>query len=186
VWNFRVTLDDRAIGWHRFTLRGSGEERELVSDAVFEVKVLGLTVYRYAHKAIEDWRGGCIDSLSSRTDDDGQQFAVEAATESARLVVASARGRQTLEGCVMSFAYWNPAMLRQTRLLNAQSGQVETVSIALAGEENLTVGGAVVAARHYRISGPKNPVELWYSNTGEWLGLESVVAGGRRLRYRLE
>jgi hypothetical protein len=28
-------------------------------------------------------------------------------------------------------------------------------------------------------------VDLWYSAQGEWLALESVVAGGRRLRYEL-
>lgn len=186
AWNFKVTLDEKVIGSHRFALRGEGEERRLVSDAGFAVKVLGITAYRYAHQATEDWRGDCIARLSSRTDDDGTQLAVDAAPDGARLVVHTAQGRENLDGCVMSFAYWNPAMLRQSRLLNAQTGQYEAVTIVMVGEEKLSIAGALVAAKRYRITGPKNPVELWYSENGDWLGLESRVAGGRRLRYRLE
>ena len=54
------------------------------------------------------------------------------------------------------------------------------------GDDTMQVRGAAVAAKRYRISGPKNPIDLWYSPGGEWLALESTLEGGRRLRYRLE
>jgi hypothetical protein len=76
-------------------------------------------------------------------------------------------------------------MLRQARLLNAQTGEFETVKISALGDDNIIVRGATVAAKHYRVTGPKNPIDLWYSQSDEWLALESTVAGGRRLRYRL-
>ena len=54
TWDFRVTLDDREIGRHRFTLaaRESGE-RELRSEARFDVRVLFVDAYRYRHEAAE-------------------------------------------------------------------------------------------------------------------------------------
>jgi hypothetical protein len=173
VWDFRVYLDNAAIGTHRFTLRQQGEERELASEARFEVKLMFFTAYRYAHRANERWRGDCLTALNSRTDDNGTPFAV-------------AKEREALPGCIMSFAYWNPQILRQSRLLNAQTGEHEAVSISALGEESIAVRGAQVPARRYRISGPKNPIELWYSATGEWLALASTLEGGRRLQYRLE
>jgi hypothetical protein len=94
--------------------------------------------------------------------------------------------RSSLDGCVMSYAYWNPLILRQSRLLNSQTGEIEPVSIAALGDNSIQVGGATVAAKHYRISAPKGPIDLWYSPAGEWLALESTLEGGRRLRYRLE
>jgi hypothetical protein len=53
------------------------------------------------------------------------------------------------------------------------------------GEETISVRGTPLPAKRYRITGPKNPIDLWYSATDEWLALESTVAGGRRLRYTL-
>jgi hypothetical protein len=185
-WDFRVYLDDAPIGFHRFSLNQEGTERELKSEARFSVKVAFFTAYRYSHDAMEQWRGNCLVGLSSRTDDDGTRAAVEAKPEGSGLAVSTAKGKSMLDGCVMTFAYWNPELLRQERLLNAQTGEYVPVKVADLGEETITVRGAPVTARRYRINGPKNPIDLWYSSTREWLALESTVDGGRRLRYRLE
>lgn len=158
TWDFTVYLDDRPVGYHRFTLRQAGEERELTSTARFEVSFLGLPVYRYAHDATEQWKGDCLTRLSSRTNDNGERFEVDSRPE----------------GCEMSFAYWNPAILKRSQLLNAQTGRLEDIDVAALGEGR------------YRISGTKHPIELRYRPGGEWIGLESLLANGRRLRYRLQ
>jgi hypothetical protein len=185
VWDFKVFLDDSPIGSHRFTLAEDGPKREMRIEARFEVKILFVTAYRYTHTAIERWRGSCLESLTARTDDDGTQLTVEARSEGQALAVVTGKGRETLAGCVSTFAYWSPRILRESRLLNAQTGEYEAVSVTDLGEASLTVRGNPTPARRYRITGPKNPIELWYSAGGEWLALESTVAGGRRLRYAL-
>lgn len=184
-WNFRVYLDDAPIGHHRFTLRETASMRELTSEARFTVKILGIQAYRYAHNATERWRGGCLAGLSARTDDNGEPSDVNASRAGERLTVSGNRTPEPLSGCVMTFAYWNPAILRESRLLNAQTGEYEAVRVALVGEETITVKGAPVPATRYRITGSKHPIDLWYSMQNEWLQLESTLTGGRRLRYRL-
>lgn len=158
AWVFQVFLDDAAIGTHRFVLSERGVERELVSEARFDVKFLFFDAYRYRHDATERWRGDCLASIEASTDDDRQKLAVS---------------RKSLAGCVMSFAYWNPAILKRSELLNAQTGQLEKVVVTDLG------------AGHYRITGSKHPIDLWYAPNGQWIALESDL-GGRRLRYRLQ
>lgn len=185
VWNFRVELDGSPIGHHRFTLRDDGAERELVTQARFSVKVLGITAYRYAHDAVERWRGDCLERLTAHTDDDGKRLDVTARKSGARVTVSGPGpgGQRELDACVMTFAYWNPAILAQKRLLNTQTGDYEAVSVREIGRESITVRGTAVDAARYRITGPKHPIDLWYSAQNEWLALESAVDGGRRLRY---
>jgi hypothetical protein len=185
-WEFQVFLDDAAIGHHHFVVNDKGAERELTIDARFEVKVLFINAYRYVHDARERWRGNCLASLNARTDDNGNLSAVQADQQGERVHVVSPRGREALDGCVMSFAYWNPEILRQTRLLNLQTGQYEAVAIAAMGEEKITVRGASLQAKRYRITGPKNPIDLWYGTDNNWLALQSTLEGGRRLRYALK
>ncbi len=193
AWNFRVFLNDSPIGQHRFTLRRDGEDAELRSEARFEVKLLFISAYRYAHTAVERWRGNCLTGMTARTDDDGKKLSVDAAATFAAsaqqgngLAVSTGSGRQPLDGCVMSFAYWNPALLKQERLLNAQTGEHEAVKISDSGDERIVVRGVPVTARRYRIAGSKNPIDIWYSASREWLALESTLEGGRRLRYQIE
>jgi hypothetical protein len=85
----------------------------------------------------------------------------------------------------MSFAYWNPAMLKQTQLLNSQTGRYEKVRIEALGSESLPAQGRSITADHYRIVGTEQPIDLWYTPAGDWVGLASMVSGGkRRLSYR--
>lgn len=185
VWQFQVLLDERQIGEHRFTLRERGDERVLHSDARFDVKLLGLTLYRYRHEATERWRGDCLDAVQARTDDNGTATTVEARRDGERLRVDAPAGERVLDGCVMSFAYWHPAMRRQTQLLNVQTGELEPVRVRRAGEAPWAAATGPVTAERWVIEGLPRPLSLWVSTQGEWLGLESVVAGGKRLRYRL-
>jgi hypothetical protein len=172
-WEFRATLDDKPLGYHRFVLRElSGErhgEREMVSSARFEVRFLGFVVYRYAHDAIERWKGDCLTSLKALTDDNGERSTVELAPRA----------------CAMTFAYWNPKILERAELWNAQTGKPEKVQVEALGADGIPVRGETLIARRYRLSGARHPIELWYSAQGEWLALESRLDQGR-LRYRLE
>lgn len=173
-WNFRALLDGKPIGQHRFSVSGEGGERKVVSEANFTVKFLGITAYRYQHKATEQWRDNCLTALDSNTDDDGKSERVRTDVNDAQL-----------KGCVMSFAYWNPAIQTQGRLLNAQTGKLETVQVKRVGAGSVQVRGKPVDATEFRITGPANPIVVWYSAQGEWVGLDSTVAGGRKLTYRL-
>ena len=187
---FGVFLDGKPIGEHRFTIVGPPEAREVQSDARFAVKLLGITVYRYRHQASERWRGDCLSSLAASTDDDGDASRVRAepAGDNLAVVTESASGSMTraLPGCTMSFAYWNPAIQTQTRLLNAQNGKAETVRIGRAGSGPVDVRGRSVSATRWRIEGTPQPIDVWYSAQGEWVGLDSILEGGRQLVYRLK
>ena len=170
AWNFRVFLDEREIGHHHFTLRTDGGARELRSEARFQVRVLGLTVYRYAHDAIERWRGECLQALDSTTDDNGDREKVDWRGEPA--------------GCALSFAYWNPKILQGGSLLNAQTGRFEPVTVTFQGEETIEVRGRPTPSRRYRLAGANLAIDVWYVGA-QWVALESAAKGGRRLRYQL-
>lgn len=189
VWDFEVRLDGKPIGNHRFTLKQQGEEQVLSTRAAFEVRFLGLVVYRYQHEATERWRGDCLSRMDASTQDDGKPSRVQARSEAEglRVEVQGKPPAPALSGCVMSFAYWNPALrtLAPTRLLNSQNGRLETVQLARLPDAAVEVRGKEQAAQRWRLSGVDAPIELSYSPTGDWLALDSQVRGGRMLQYRL-
>jgi hypothetical protein len=170
AWNYRVLLDESEIGRHRFTLHENGADREMRIEARFAVKFLAITFYRYEHVATERWRDGCLRALDSRTDDDGERQAVN--------------WRETGGACEMSFAYWNPRILKAERLLNAQTGEMVPVSVQRLGEESITVRGAPARAQRYRLIAPPLQIDIWLDGA-DWVALESLAKGGRRLRYEL-
>ena len=184
TWNFRVLLDGREIGKHQFTVQRTGDEREVRSEAQYDVRVVFVSVYRYLHEAVERWNGNCLQSLASRTETNGERKAVNATVGGDRLRVERPDGRDEHEGCVMSFAYWNPQILKAQRLLNSQTGEFLAVKITAQGEETIEVRGKPLTAQRHRISRPGLQIDLWYAGE-QWIALEAPAQGGRRLRYEL-
>lgn len=184
AWNFRVLLDGREIGRHRFSLRGTSEEQELRSEARFDVRVLYVSVYRHLHETVERWNRNCLQSLVSRTVTNGKSKSVSAAAQGNHLAVERPEGREEHEGCVMSFAYWNPQILKERRLLNSETGELLPVKITPQGNETIEVRGQPLTAQRHRISAPSLQIDLWYAS-GRWIALEAPAKGGRRLRYEL-
>jgi hypothetical protein len=183
-WSFRVLLDGREIGRHSFSLRAAGPAQELRSDARFDVRLLAFSAYRYRHVATERWQDGCLVALDSLTETNGEREAVNAVTSRGRLQVGRGERRDELDGCVMSFAYWNPRILSSSRLLNSQTGELLPVKATPQGIEHLEVRGERLAAQRHRITAPGLRVDLWYVD-GQWVALEADAKGGRRLRYEL-
>jgi hypothetical protein len=182
-WHFEVFLDDKPIGFHTFRLSDFGDTRELRGEARFSVKLLGFSIYDYSHRNLELWRHDCLQRIDASTDDNGADFHVRGAIEGGQLVLENGTGNSILPGCVMTFAYWNPAILSQQRLLNAQTGEYLDVSVQQLGEKSLQLQGRAVPALHYRIRTGESDIELWYSTDRDWLALSTATSGGE-LRYR--
>jgi hypothetical protein len=188
-YTFDVLLDNKSIGQHQFRVVATPGGMEIVeSEARFDVKFLGLTVYRYRHSAEEQWREGCLLRITARTSDNGRELAVRGERAKAGFRLDEPVAREDASSCVVTYAYWNlPLLLRGTPLLNPQTGEFDAVSIDHLGEQQIEVKGELRKAQHYRLRlrGPGLPIELWYAPDGQWLQLASKAAGNRRLLYRL-
>jgi hypothetical protein len=184
-WRFRVYLDGKPIGYHDFLLSEHNDERELQSRASFEYRMLFVKLYEYEHENTEVWHGNCLAEVASRTDADGKPYEVKGRRLDDRFVVQATAGVQELPACIMSFAYWNPAFLRQKRLLNMQNGEFTEVRVSGPEHVALARDGSVQPARRYKLEGRELDIELWYSENNEWLALEAATDGGRTLRYEL-
>ncbi len=184
-WRFRVFLNDKEIGYHDFFLAEQGESRVLRTVAEFEYKLLFVTLYDYAHENSEEWQGNCLTRIESSTDDNGEALSVLGRQQQGTFVVQANRGAANLPPCVMSFAYWNPEFLKQSQLLNSQSGEYVDVRVSTPEPTEFKVHGEMRPALSYHLAAGPLKLQLWYSMDREWLGLESETKNGRMLRYEL-
>jgi hypothetical protein len=182
-WQFRVFLDDREIGYHRVRLTPEEDGRRVNVEANFKVKVLFITAYRYKHQTEEFWKGSCLANIDSRTDDNGKDLYIQSQSGTDEFIVETHDGPQALEGCIRSFAYWDPELLKASRLLNTQTGEYQAVEVVELGESPLEIEGELVEALQYRLLIEDRSIDLWYTPEMDWLALQSVTDGGYRIRY---
>lgn len=184
-WEFKVTLDDREIGYHHFERSQSGKLEHMDIEARFKVQVMFFTAYQYAHDNRETWDGDCLMSIESTTNDNGTDYAISGTESGNGFSLMRNQERASFEqDCVQTFAYWNPDILDADVLLNAQTGQQQPVSIVFSGERDIELQGVNIRSDEYVISTPDGDITVWYAqDSRRWLGLETLTDGDRVLRY---
>ncbi|MFK8029723.1 MAG: DUF6134 family protein [Gammaproteobacteria bacterium] len=189
-YNFRVFLDEKPIGYHQFDVNRSDAGKKVESEAQFDVKVLFITAFKYRHSSVERWEENCVAGIESKTSSNGKRQQVQGELVDDVLTIESSAGDQRMNGCVQTFAYWNPSILDATKLLNSQTGDYVDVEVVSLGPDTLTLGENQTDAVKYNLrstpdyEGKPVDITLWYDSSGtEWLALESLAKGDRTLRY---
>ena len=181
---FDVFLDNEPIGFHRVSIQEMPGERRVQVEAEMEVDFLFFTAFSYRHRADELWREDCIFELETRTDDDGQRLSVDAGPLGDALEVVTPSERKRLDGCVRTFAYWEPELLASDYLLNTQNGAYEPARLVALAPEPLRFNGRQYGAKRYRLEvGEEVRIDLWYDENDRWQALQTEVANGRVLNY---
>ena len=189
---FQVLLDDDKIGTHRFRIEQTSDAQKVDIDANFTYTFLGIPLYRYTHTNREIWRDGCLASIRSNTDDNGDLFTVEGNHNPTGFTVNTVidqqdKAPQNLDDpCVMTFAYWDKNFLKQPQLLNSQNGEWLPVDVNFAGIEDIKLNDKTLSAKKYQVRNSDKEIDIsvWYDSvTDRWLALESRVSGDRLLRY---
>lgn len=186
TYDFRVFLDDDDIGTQRFLVSTEGLRTRVEVEARFDVSFFYINVYSYRHTNLEIWKGDCLQQIQARTDDNGESFFVEGTAEDGQFQLHTHNGDSSVKGCVKTFAYWNPDLFQSDRLLNSQTGKLDTVEIQKLGKESISVHGALIPTEHQRIVSNAFTIDLWYTLDREWVALESTTKTGKKLRYQLK
>ena len=183
-FRFRVLLDDKEIGYHRYALMNDDGRLRVQSEAAFDVKILFFNAYRYRHELTSEWDGGCLTTLAAVTDANGKRLSVSGDQRNGEFVVNIDGANDALPGCVKNFAYWDPEILEADKLLNPQTGEYLDISVEALGDVSINVSGTTSAAFAFRLTAKNMEIDLWYAqDDGRWLALESPAKGGRTLRY---
>jgi hypothetical protein len=182
-FHFKVYLDDQLIGNHEVDISQSGSVKRVSVRADFDVRLMFIPVYSYTHASDELWKDGCLESIRTNTDDNGENYFIDTRQSGELLEIETRQGLQVLDGCIRTFAYWNPELLNSQRLLNTQTGEYQEVTVRYLGVDQLEAYGTSYSARKYRLVCDDMTIDLWYTNDMHWLALETVTVGGARLRY---
>lgn len=184
-WRFNVYLDDTPIGHHHVNIEHSDNQKTVHTVANFDVRFLFIPVYSYVHETRETWVDDCLVNITSNTDDNGDPYFIRGTgkNNTSAFDLETQNGTSSINGCVRTFAYWDYELLRDSRLLNTQTGEYQETELTDLGTGELMIDEKAVKARHFRLVCEDLTIDLWYTNSMQWLALESRTSSGELLRY---
>jgi len=179
-WNFDVSIDGKPIGTHQFILTDNEKNQQVLkSEATFNVKILSINFFQYYHLSNELWENNCLKKLEAKTQENSKTTIVKGIQDKPSFKLSSPSPTEIKAECVMTFAYWNPKILQQNKLLNPQTGDYLSANISSVGKETILAKGRTVKAEHFKIDTTKFKIDIWYGQDDEWLALQSSTEDGR-------
>jgi len=174
-WRFLVLRHGNVIGAHSFTF--SRRDGDFVVEVAIDIAVdlLGITLFRFTHRAEEVWRDGWLQSLVSATDDDGTLWRLQAARRDDALRGTVNDVGFDVSGFVIPASLWHRDTPRTQVLFGTIDGRTKVINSEALGSEAVTVGRRAVAARHFRLTGELER-DVWY---GDDCGIARVAFPAR-------
>ena len=180
---FEVLRKGKPIGTHTIAFTPNGDDLQVDIDIRLDVKFLMFNAYSYRHKNQEIWRDGQLVQIETKTDDDGENFFVNGRANGKGFEVNGSAGDAMAPATIIPTSYWDPAIVKQNKLLNTQTGELLEVSVAPGDETEIVVGDQTVDARHYVMSGDLD-LELWYDPAGTLRRIRFEASDGSTIDYR--
>ncbi len=171
---FRVLREGAEVGTHRVRFRDAAGLLEVASEVRVTVRLMGFTVYRYAHDTEEAWRGERLVSLDSRLEKNGTVTTSAARAEGAGLRLRGAAGEALLPAEAAPLTWWRAETLRPgVPLFDPRGGRAVMPRIERAARP----GGVLV-----RVIGGEG-AEVLYDAAGTWVGFATTGEDGSAVRY---
>lgn len=179
---FTVYRDGSEMGSHRIDVRpGPDGAAEVDIDIRLQVKVLGITAYRYSMRNREVWKGGRLVSMDSETNDDGDADFSRVRQVGDELEIEGSMFSGRVPGDSVSTTYWSMDFLKRGIWINTQTGVPIEVATAAIGPGEIDGPSGPIATERWTAKGEKLDVILHYAG-GEWLSVE-FEAGGEPAVY---
>ncbi len=173
------------IGSHRLHFTRVQNGLDIRIDVAIKVTFGPITLFRYRLRGIEQWRDGHVVRLAAKTDDDGTRDFMNADRNVEGLWVTGTRATRYLAPPdALPATHWNEAELHSP-WINPQDGRLLRPECKPMGSGPVQrASGPDLTAQHYDISGDVR-MQLWYTNTHHWVGLDFAARDGSLVRYEL-
>lgn len=180
--SFLVLRNAKPFGYHEIIF-DKKENGEIYVSISIELKVkLGfLTLFNYEHKNIEIWKENKLQSIKTRTNDNGKMFMVDAKKTDDGLEVKTNNNNKIYPGEIYPTSYWYKPSLKTGKMLDTQRGILVDIEVTPGELEKLKLEDGTIEAKKYIITKDLN-LFVWYTEKNQLVRI-AFNARGSEIDY---
>ena len=180
---FDVVRDGELVGQHVTTFSREGPNLIVESRMNMNITFLTIPVYSLDYRSIEKWSDGALIHLDVAVKDGVDQIKIFSLPDSEGLTIKAPSGIYNIDSPIITTNHWNADVVRQGRVLNTLTGNINQVTISNRGEEQILVKSSTVLATRYDYSGELTDTSVWYDSKGRWSKLKFKARDGSTVEY---
>jgi len=173
---FQVLRNGNPFGVHTLNFSETAEGYTQVDIAIkMTVSAGPINFFRYEHDNKEIWDGDRLIALSAATNDNGDDYFVNANWNGDQFEIQGSAQNRLLDEPLFSTSYWHPSFLQQTDLLNTQKGNIDQIEVTAQADD--MVNGRPATKYILRVNDERD-ISVWFDKeTDQWVGLNFSIRG---------
>ena len=189
---FDIFRNDKHIGKHIFSFKKSNDELSVESEINFEIKKLGVVLYRYHVKGTEYFKEDKLVKFNSKTNQNGKKKYVNIELKNEELVIDGSSFKGKVPTDYLLGTWWNHSIVNAEAQISAVSGRIIKQKVTFLGKEDIKIGNNTYKTLHFNFSSTDNKLDkdkklntdVWYEEkTLNWIKASFNKSG--RWEYKL-
>ena len=167
---FDIFRNNKHIGQHIFSFKKNGNQLQVESEINFQIKKLGVVLYKYHVKGTEYFENGKLVKFISKTNQNGKEKYVNIKLEDNNLVIDGSSFKGKVPTNYLLGTWWNHGLVEAEAQISAVSGRIINQKVTFLGKETLIIGGKTYNTLHFNFSSvdkklakdKKLNTDVWY------------------------
>jgi len=175
---FDIFRNNKHIGKHTFSFKKRNDILEVESEINFEIKKLGIVLYKYHVKGTEYFKDGNLIKFHSKTNQNGKEKYVNIRLEDKELNIDGSSFKGKVPSDYLLGTWWNHSIVEAKAQISAVSGRIILQKVTFLGKEILNIDGKSYNTLHFNFSSTdkklakdkKLNTDVWYDEkTLNWV-----------------
>ena len=149
---FDIYRNNKHIGTHIFSFKKSGGQLAVESEINFQIKKLGIVLYKYHVRGTEIYKDGELIKFNSKTNQNGKKKYVNMKLENGEYVIdgSSYKGKAPVD--YLLGTWWNHSIVEATAQISAVSGRIIKQKVTFLGKKNIKLRNKSYDTLHFNFS----------------------------------
>ena len=175
---FDIYRNNKNIGKHIFTFKKVGKQIHVESEINFEIKKLGVTLYKYNVKGVEIYEDDKLIKFNSKTNQNGKDKYVNLILNNNELEIDGSSYKGKAPKDYLLGTWWNHSIVKAPAQISAVSGRIIMQNVKFLGKEKIKSGNKTYNTLHFNFSSSdeklskdkKLNTDVWYDEkTLNWV-----------------
>ena len=172
---FDIYRNNKHIGTHIFSFKKENDVLAVESEIKFEIKKLGVVLYRYYVKGTEYYKDGKLFKFNSKTNQNGKEKYVNIKSEGEELVIDGSSFKGKVPINYLLGTWWNHSIVESEAQISAVSGRIIKQKVTFLGKEKIQFGDKTINSLHFNFSSTDEKLSKDKRlNTDVWYDEESL------------
>tara|TARA_Y100000590_G_scaffold448598_1_gene585526 strand:- start:133 stop:816 length:684 start_codon:yes stop_codon:yes gene_type:complete len=172
---FDIYRNNKNIGKHIFSFKKFEDRLEVESEINFEIKKLGIVLYKYHVLGTEIYKDGKLVKFNSKTNQNGKLKYVNLEEKNGEYNIDGSSFKGKVPDSYLLGTWWNHSIIKAPAQISAVSGRIIAQEVKFIGKETVKVDGKNYEALHFNFSSSDEKLDKSKRlNTDVWYDEETL------------